>query len=171
MDPLNYPLEQLMTIKKKRYDGAVKILEEKKALLAKEEEKLKVLESERNEVLKHKTDKLTKLRKEMDTGTTSGKIQEMKRYLKVVEEKLIAKQKKVTEQGKNVSFATKQVEIAKTDLFQKQKDVEKLQIHKKEWEKEVRYFANQKEGVEQDELGSMGTTRLNKETKKQKEHQ
>ena len=33
--PLTYPLEQLMTIKKNRFDQAVKTLEQKKALLEK----------------------------------------------------------------------------------------------------------------------------------------
>ena len=34
-NPLTYPLEQLVSIKKNRFDQAVKILEEKKALLDK----------------------------------------------------------------------------------------------------------------------------------------
>jgi FKBP-type peptidyl-prolyl cis-trans isomerase len=35
MNPLSYPLEQLMIIKKNRFDQAVKALEEKKLILEK----------------------------------------------------------------------------------------------------------------------------------------
>lgn len=165
----NYPLEQLMTIKKNRYDQAVKTLEEKKKLLAQEEAKLKKLEEERDEVLKHKNDKLKQLREELDQGTTTDKIQQMKNYLKVVDERLAARQKKVQDQLKNVQFAQKQVEAAKADLFQKKKDVEKIELHKKEWEKEMGHWVQKKEGLEQDELGSASHTLRKREKKKKQE--
>ena len=92
-NPLNYPLEQLMTIKKNRFDQAVKTLEEKKAILEKAYEKLYDLTQERDEVLSHKTAKLTQLRETLDEGTTTDKIQQMKVYLKTVDEKLAEKQK------------------------------------------------------------------------------
>ena len=69
--PLNYPLEQMLTIKKNRFDTAVKILEEKKAILEKAYEKLYDLKQERDQVLQHKVAKLTQLRHELDTGTTT----------------------------------------------------------------------------------------------------
>ena len=78
----------------------------------------------------------------------------MKAYLKVVDAKLLEKQKKVDEQQKQVDIAQKQVDVATDELFQKKKDLEKLELHKKEWDKEVRYTIEQKEGVEQDEQGS-----------------
>jgi flagellar biosynthesis chaperone FliJ len=171
MAPPKYPLEQLLTIKINRYDQAVKTLEEKKSLLLKEEEKLKKVEEERDKVLKHKNDKLLQLRQELDQGTTSDKIQQMKNYLKVVDENLAAKQKKVDEQIKNVRFAEQQVEIAKDDLFQKKKDVEKIEMHKKEWEKEVGYQILRKEGVEQDELGSSTDTLRKREKQRKKKSQ
>ena len=57
-DPLNYPLEQLMTIKKNRFDQAVKTLEEKKAILEKEYEKLYDATQERDRVRDHRIAKL-----------------------------------------------------------------------------------------------------------------
>lgn len=171
MNPLNYPLEQLMTIKKNRYDQALKTLEEKKTLLAQEEEKLRKVVEERDKVLEHKNAKLTQLREELDQGTTTDKIQQMKNYLKVVEENLTAKQKKVAEQQKNVNFAQKQVDNAKEELFQRKKDVEKIEMHKKEWAKEVNYWVSQQEGIEQDELGSAGTTSRKREAQKKKARQ
>jgi flagellar biosynthesis chaperone FliJ len=155
MNPsLNYPLEQLMTIKKNRFDQAVKTLEEKKALLDKATAKLYDVTRERDEVLTHKKAKLDQLRNELDAGTTTDKIQQMKAYLKVVDAKLLEKEKKVIEQKKVVDAAQKQVELATEEVFQRKKDLEKLEMHKTQWQKEVQYATEQKEAVEQDDQGS-----------------
>lgn len=153
-NPLNYPLEQMIVIKKNRFDAAIKLLDEKKALLEKEYEKLYDLTEERNQVREHKIAKLEQLRHELDTGTTTDKIQQGKVYLKIVDEKLAEKEKVLAEQQKRVDAAQKQVDIATDDLFQKKKDLEKLELHKKEWEKEMGYWVRQKEESEHDELGS-----------------
>lgn len=154
MKPLNYPLEQLVTIKKKRFDQAVKVLEEKKLILEKAYEKLFEVTQERDETAKHKAAKLAQLRQTLDEGGRSDKIQQMKTYLKVVDEELQQKEKKVTAQQKEVDAAQKQVDLATEELFARKKDVEKLETHKAEWQKEVRYWTERKEGVEHDELGS-----------------
>src|SRR3990167_7336554 len=52
--PLTYPLEQLMIIKKNRFDQAVKTLQQKKEILEKEYEKLYDITQERDEVKTHK---------------------------------------------------------------------------------------------------------------------
>lgn len=165
-DGSKYPLDQLVLIKKNKFDRAVKVLEEKKAILEKEHEKLFDVKKERDEVLSHKVAKLTQLRNALDEGTSTDKIQQMKVYLKVVDEKLSEKEKKVIEQQGKVELAQKQVEIATQELFQRKKDMEKLDIHRKEWEKETRYEAERKEGLEQDEYGSSGFERRKKEGKK-----
>lgn len=165
MNSLKYPLEQLMTIKKNRYDQALKILEEKKAILATEEKKLKEIEDARDKVLHHKQDKLAQLRQSLDEGTTTDKIQQMKNYLKVVDERLSEKEKQVEEQKKKTAIAKNQVQIAKENVMHKQKDVEKMEIHKKEWEKEVRHWVSKQEEKEHDELGTSGDIRRKKERK------
>ncbi len=153
-NPLSYPLEQLMTIKKNRFDQAIKILAQKKEILEKAKEKLYLTTKERDEVLQHKTAKLTQMREASDEGASTDKIQQMKLYLKVVEGKLAEKQAKVVEQQKQVDLAQKQVDLATEEVFQRKKDLEKLEMHKQEWEKEVRYWTEQKEAIEQDEQGS-----------------
>ena len=75
--PLSYPLAQLLIIKKNRFEQAIKILEEKKELLAKAQKKLQECQEERNKAFQHKVDKLTQLRKALDEGTTSDKVQQM----------------------------------------------------------------------------------------------
>jgi hypothetical protein len=143
-----------MSIKQNRFDQAVKTLEEKKVLLEKAYESLYDVTKERDEVLEHKGAKLGQLRQSLDEGTTTDKIQQMKVYLKTVDEKLAEREKKVVTQQKNVDLAQKQVDVATNELFQRKKDLEKLQMHKQEWEKEVRYWSDRKEASEQDEQGS-----------------
>ncbi len=150
-----YPLEEVLDIKKRRFDESVRVLEAKKELLESEEKKLKQLEEKRDEALKHKNDKLTQLREALDTGQGTIKIQEMKRYLETVESKLEEHQKKVDEQKEQVELAQKQVEIAKQDMIQKQKDLEKLRIHKKEWLKEHEKEERRQEEIKHDELGTV----------------
>lgn len=154
MNPLNYPLEQLVTIKKNRFDRAVKMLEEKKLLLEKAYELLYNLTQERDAALAHKNAKLSQLRQALDLGEPTHKIQQMKRYLNLVGEQLQEKEKKVTAQQKQVDLAQKQVDLATEELFQRKKDLEKLEMHKTQWEKEVLYLTEQKEAVEHDEQGS-----------------
>ncbi len=155
MKGLKYPLEQLLQIKKSRYDQALKTLEKKKALLEEEKKKLEKCEREKGRVLTHKQEKLRQLRQDLDGGTTSDKVQTGKQYLKVVEEKLQEEEKKVEKQKQNVKNAEKQVEIAKEELFQKKRDLEKLEIHQKEWKKEVKLWSTRQEALEHDELGSI----------------
>ena len=63
-----------------------------KKILEKAYEKLYDLTQERDKALEHKTAKLSQLRNALDEGTTTDKIQQMKVYLKVVNEKLAEKQ-------------------------------------------------------------------------------
>jgi hypothetical protein len=165
-DQHNYPLEQVAIIKQKKFDEAEKVLREKKKALALEEEKLAVAEKERDEVKDHRFAKLTQLREKMDEGAPSDKIQQMRYYLKTVDEKLRLKEVKFKEHQRLVENAKQQVETARADLLKKQQDVEKMQIHRKEWEKEVKAIAEQKEGVESDEMGSSLHQRRKQASKK-----
>ncbi len=154
MDKIHYPLEQLSLIKNKRLEEAEKVFQEKKAALLKEEEKLETVEKDRDKVKYHKELKLEQLRNELDTGTTSLKVQQMKVYLKDVDEKLKQKEVKVKEQKKQVDLAASAVETARKDMLEKQMDVEKMRIHRSEWEKEKQKHLEHLESIETDELGT-----------------
>lgn len=154
MEKLNYPLSQLILIKKKRFELATKVLEEKKTILKREEELLLKVKKERNKAKKHKDDKLQQLRDSLDSGEKATKIIDMKRYLKLTKEKLHEEDLKVAKQQTNVNDALKNVEIARQDLFQKQKDLEKLDIHKKEWKKEMDYIYSLEEDKHLDEISA-----------------
>jgi flagellar biosynthesis chaperone FliJ len=164
--PQEYPLEQIAIIKQKKLEEAEKALREKKNVLEREQQKLTEVEKERNEVKDHRFSKLTQLREKMDEGSPSNKIQQMRYYLKVVDEKLKTKELKVKEQQKQVENAKQQVEIARNDLIKKQQDVEKIQAHRKEWEKEMKVIAEHKESVETDEMGSTMHQRHRKASKR-----
>lgn len=154
MSNIVYPLKQILEIKERRVEEAEKVLKEKRDLLAKEEEKLRQTEAARDKVLHHQQDKLKQLRDELDHTTTSPKIQQMKAYLKVVEEKLQVEEKKVKNQKEQVNIAQKNVDEAKLDLDRKRLEVEKFTSHQKDWEKEMRKELEIIEGREQDELGN-----------------
>lgn len=165
-----YPLEQIAIIKQKKLDEAEKVLRDKKKALEKEEEKLEAVKKERDEVKDHRMAKLTQLREKMDEGAPSDKVQQMRYYLKVVDEKLKTKEHKVKEHQKLVDTAKQQVEIARADLLKKQQDVEKMKTHRSEWEKEMKALAEHKEAVETDEMGSSMHQRLKQAHKKSSSH-
>lgn len=150
-----YPLKQVIEVKQKRVEDAEKVVKEKQMALDKEQQKLAEREAERDKVKDHKQEKLQQLRDTMDQGTTSPKIQQMKAYLKIVEEKLKVEEKKVKDQKEQVAIAEKNLEQAKLDLQRKRQEVDKLLTHQKDWEKEMRKEQEIIEGREQDELGSI----------------
>ena len=168
--PSTIPLNKSQSSSKKNSTKRKKYFERKKKALEREQEKLISVEKERNEVKDHRFAKLTQLREKMDEGAPSDKIQQMRYYLKVVDEKLKAKELKVKEQQKVVEAAKQQVEIARTDLIKKQQDVEKMATHRKEWEKEMKAVAEQKEGVETDEMGAVLHQRRRVDAKKSSHH-
>lgn len=156
MDKKNvYPLKQIIEVKQKRVEDAEKVVKEKLLLLEKEQQKLAEREAERDKVKTHQKDKLQQLRDTMDQGSTSPKLQQMKVYLKIVDEKLKVEEKKVSDQKEQVTIAEKNLEQAKQDLARKRQEVDKLMIHKKDWEKEMKKALEIIEGREQDELGAI----------------
>lgn len=153
---MSYPLEQLAIIKQKRCDEAEKLLKEKKEAVEKEKQKLAALEKERDEIKQHHTEKLTQLRAGLDEGLPAPKTHPMRTYLKIVVEKLSAHERKVVEQKKAVATAEQEVEQARIQLLKRQKEVEKMSIHRKEWEQEMHKEQVRQEGLDADELGSIG---------------
>jgi flagellar biosynthesis chaperone FliJ len=149
-----YPLDQLAQIKQRRLEEAEKVLREKRRILEEEQGKLASLEQKRDEVKDHYLAKLNQLREKLDAGTATDKIQQMKHYLKMVTENLKAEEVKVEAQQKVVKAAEHLVDVARQDLFKKQKDVEKLSLHHTEWKKEMDKIEAHQEEVASDEMGN-----------------
>lgn len=152
--PLIYPLEQIIKVKERRVEEQEKVVKLKKELLQKEKDKLVEREADRDKAKNHKTDKLVQLRAEMDHGTTTDKITQMKDYLNVAKEKLAIEEKKVKEQEAQVEQAQKALDTEVNLLKVRRQEVDKLQSHKKDWIKEAIKELEIIEGREQDELGS-----------------
>lgn len=165
-----YPLEQLVLIKKRRLEEAEKKLKEKRAILEKEQIKLKKLEADCQTVHDHKKEKIKQLDEELDQGTHSHKLDIANKYLKIVQEDLTLKKKKVTDQDKVVKTASTQVDLARQDMLKKQQDVEKLEIHHDEWKKEVLKEIEHKEAIEGDEIGSAKHISLKREKQTQEDY-
>ena len=159
-----YPLAELVQIKQKRLEEAEKILKEKRQALAREEEKMVKVQAERDKVKGHQEAKLSQLREEMDKGSPSLKIQQMKQYLKLVMENLKTQDAKVKEQKKQVDAAILQVEAARREYLQRQTDIEKLGIHHKEWDKEISAEILRKETIKERARVSAARAAEKKET-------
>lgn len=150
-----YPLAEVLQVKRRRVEVAEKILQEKQEILAKEEKILQERKMARDKVKEHQKDKLTQLRQEMDHETSTGKVEQMRAYLKVVKEKLAQEEKKVEQQQQQVDIAQKNVEAARLELQKKRLEVDKLVTHEKDWLKEWRKEEELILGREQDEIGSI----------------
>lgn len=153
-DPI-YPLEQVLGVKEKRADEAQRLVVEKKKILEREEEKLKRVQAERDEVKRHYKDKLEQLRGALDEGETTDKIQMMRQYLQVVEEKLALHEDKVKKQKLEVDQAKKALEEAKEQWRRRMREVDKIKEHRKQWLAEAKKELEREEAKEQDELGSV----------------
>lgn len=162
-----YPLKEVLNIKNRRVDEAEKVVKEKIKLLEQEKEKLKKREEERDQVLKHYHAKINQMNEAFDQGTTSNRIEQMKVYIKVVQERLKAEEKKVKEQKQQVEIAEKNVALAKEQLKAREKERDKIITHKGEWEKETLRELAVLEVREEDEIGS--TMFLSKFSKKRAE--
>lgn len=149
-----YPLAEVLEVKNRRVEIAELAVKEKKKLLEIEEEKLRQREAERDKVKDHYKAKMNQLRKELDEGTTSDKIDQMKVYLKVVQEHLAAEEKKVKEQKAQVELAQKNLDIAKAQLKDRERERDKIVTHRKEWTKETVKEMQVIETRAEDELGS-----------------
>ncbi len=155
MAKAKYPLKQVLEIKQKRVEDAERVVKEKQQILEQEKEKLAQREAERDKVKTHQQAKLQQLRDELDHGTTSPKVQQMKVYLKVVDEKLKIEEKKVQEQKVKVENAQKDVDEAKRQLSLRRLEVDKLNTHREDWQKEMRKEEEIVESREMDEIGQI----------------
>lgn len=160
-----YPLQQLYEIKLKRLDLARKALKDKEHALEEENKKKKKLENERDEAKQHHAEKLAQIRQGLDEGLPSNKITQMRQYLKITQEEVVVRQRKVDEQQKKVDQAQAAVEEARKEVRKREMDIEKLDLHKIEWKKEVKILEEHAATLLNDEIGTVIHT-----AKKKKKH-
>jgi flagellar biosynthesis chaperone FliJ len=154
MTSATYPLNQVIEVKQRRVDDAEKVVKEKIIALEKEQGILKQREADRDKAKQHSEAKLKQMREEMDRGTTSPKIQQMRAYFKVTKERVAAEEKKVKDQKAQVETAQKNLDAARENLRIKRQEVDKILTHRKDWLKEMKKEQEIIEGREQDEIGS-----------------
>lgn len=163
MNDKNYPLIEVIRIKKRRLDEAEKALREKKEILAKEQEKLKACQKELDEAKTKFDTYLQKLRDAMDQGEPSSKIDQHKMHLKDLKDHFLICQKKLDNQKKVVKSAEDAVEVARLDYQQKEKELEKLNIHKAEWMQAMKLEEVRQEEIKMDEISTSAHARKKKE--------
>lgn len=150
-----YPLAQVLQVKERRVEEAEKVVKEKLLALEKEQKILKEKEAVRDKAKDHYNAKLKQMREEMDHGTTSHKIQQMKAYLKIALERINAEEKRVKDQKVQVENAEKNLENARQELRIKRQEVDKFVNHRQDWRKEMLKEQEIIDAREQDELGSI----------------
>lgn len=152
---IKYPLEQVLTIKKDRVQRAEKVVKEKQKIVNTEEERLKKVESERDIVNDHYKAKISQLRNALDEGTTGEEVLKMKVYIKVVKENLEAEEQKVLKQKEILLNAKRELQKAQIEYKRRRIEVEKTELHKKQWMKEALLTEERQEAKEQDEMGQL----------------
>lgn len=163
MNDKNYPLIEVIRLKKRRLDEAEKILREKKEILTKEEDKLKIYQKELNEAKIKFDTYLQKLREAMDKGEPSSKIDQHKLHLKDLKDLFLVCQKKVDNQKKVVKSAQEAVETARLEYQMREKELEKLTIHKAEWLQAMKLEQARAEELKMDEISTSAHARKKKE--------
>jgi hypothetical protein len=160
MKKYKYPLEQIAEIKKRRLEEAEKILREKRELVDKEEKVLIEKKKALVETQKVKNEIIKKHYKEIEEGTTSDILERHDLYMKeVINVKIAEEKKNVDDQKKVVIEAKKELELARENRLQKNQDLEKIHLHKKEWLKGARKQMALDEAIVSDELGTGMHTR------------
>lgn len=150
-----YPLEQVALIKKRRLEEAERHLKKCKETLETEQEKLKQAKEKLSQVKKHKDEKIRKFFEEMKEGTTSLKIERHDNYIKnVVDIDLKEKAEVVKKQQAEVKKAEVKLEEARQDRIKKNQEMEKIKLHREEWDKEQKRELLRQEASESDELGT-----------------
>lgn len=155
MAALDYPLAEVIKVKIRRVEEAEKVLKQKREALEKEQKILEEKKAERDKAVDHHKAKLAQLRSELDHGTTSDKVQQMKAYLKVTFSLVEEEEKKVKAQEQQVEIAERNIEQAKQEVDRKRLEVDKLNTHKIDWLKAMRKEIEIIEGREEDEVGSI----------------
>jgi len=151
-----YPLQQVVEVKQKRVEDAELQLKQKLMALEVEKQKLAEKEAARDKVKEHLSNKMVQLRRILDEGTTCPKIEQVKIYVKVVKEQLAVEEKKVKEQQNQVTIAQNNADAARQELNRRRQEVDKMYMHREDWQKQMRKELEVIEAREQDELGSIG---------------
>lgn len=151
-----YRLQIVLDQKEEARDQAATVLQEKKENLKKEQEKAD--EIRRNlEATKARREKEYL---EMTQGSLKGGIEvdDAQRRLNFIKS-LDAKEKRLQEdlsvQIKRVKKAEQEVEIALQDLIQASRELQVMQRHKENWEKEVKRRQEEKDQNEMNEIGNV----------------
>lgn len=160
-----YPLAQVLEVKIKREETAQKVVDEKKHLLEKEQEALEKAKKARDLVKEHYQEKLRQLRETLDQETDTPTIERMKYYLKIVQTNLAQEEAKVTEQKKRTDAAERALEEAKNIWREKRKEVDKLQEHRLQWQKENARQESINLEKQMDEIGTVIYYAKNREAK------
>ena len=167
MKKRRYPLAQIEEIKKRRLEEAEKILREKREALDAAEKDLDEKRKALNATQALKLEMIEKYYEDIKQGTTSLEMERHDNYIReVMNVKLAEEKKKVDDQKKVVKQAAFELEEARKERLKKNQELEKIDLHKKEWTKEAKKAEGIEEAGVSDELGTAMHSRKMRKGKK-----
>ena len=151
-----YRLEALLTVKLRvKRNSEIELAKSVKAL-KQEEEKLNVLEEEKQEIIDHRVH----TRREMSRRVASGESQISDshghiNYIKRLQEDEEKKDEEIQEQKEVVLRAEERVAQAKRDYIDACKEVKIMQKHKELWKKKLAHELEREDAKVMNELGNV----------------
>ena len=156
MKKKEYPLKEIIEIKKRRLEEAEKILRQKQDALVEAEKNLTEKKKLLNASEKVKLEMIEKHYKKIENGTTADVMERHNHYIQeVINVKIAEEKKKVEAQKKVVQEAHVALDKARAERLEKHKDLEKIHTHEKEWSKEAKKELEIFEAIVEDEIGTI----------------
>jgi len=151
-----YRLQIVLDQKEEARDQAAKVLQEKKDALKREQEKA----DEIRQNLEATKSRREREYLEMTQGSMGGGIavddaQRRLNFIKSLDVKAKRLEEDLSLQVKRVKRAEQEVEIALQDLIQASRELQVMQRHKENWEKEVKRRQEEKDQNEMNEIGNV----------------
>ena len=150
-----YRLEPLLIVKEKHKRETEIELGKAIRNVAEQKERLKVLEQEKENIIKRKLQARLDMSRQVAGGETrifdSGL---HLNYLDKLQDDVVAKEKEIERQHETIKEAEERVKKARRDYIDASQDLKMMQKHKELWQKKLQKELDYKEQKEMNELGN-----------------
>lgn len=153
---LRYRLQPLLILKERARKRAEVLLAKALLRLEEEKKKLKKLEKEKEEIIRHRRECRMELHKKISTGHAHVRDGSVRvNFLRKLEEDEKKKAEEIENQKETIINCELQVKRARRDYIDAVKDLRVMEKHKELWRKKVQAEITREEEREMDELGNV----------------
>ncbi|MCK5787662.1 MAG: hypothetical protein KAH32_01520 [Chlamydiia bacterium] len=150
-----WELDDLIDVKKRREDTALRKLRIKQEELAKQERIMLKIQQEYENAKSAVSNQIDILHNEMRTGTSRQKVEDRKYYIDLLKEGVVVAKESMNKQEIEVDKASENVKKARQDVIYASKEINKLKEFRKEWAKDTKERMLEEEENEIDEVGEL----------------